>query len=167
MTLNTSNPLDDQIYNDMNLKSTNELLDIWKTNDRSVWSEAGFKAIEKVLHERNVSLPAQQKAEVEEESETDTYYNIDKLSSISSIANILAWVILGGDIIAVIAYLGLAVKSGSVNLLQYLIVPANVLNLLIWCVVYILPGLFFFAVLRMLSEGVYVLLEIAENNRTH
>jgi hypothetical protein len=165
MTPKPSDPINDQIYNELSLKSTDELLEIWKTNDRSVWSDEGFNAIQKILLERQGSVPPQKGVSTVEESDDSTYYNIDRLTSLATIANVLAWVILGGDLIAVIAYLGLALNSTSVNLIQYLMTPSNVLNLLIWCVVYILPGLFFFAVLRLLSEAVYVLLEIAENSR--
>jgi hypothetical protein len=62
----------DPIYNDMSLKSTDELLEIWKTNDHSVWSDAGFKAIQKILLERLGSVPPQEGASTEEESDSDT-----------------------------------------------------------------------------------------------
>jgi hypothetical protein len=167
MTTEKSDSMSNEIYNELNLKSTEELLEIWKTNDRSVWSDAGFKAIKKILIERQGSVPPQQAAPAEDEPDSGTYYDIDKISSISTIANVLAWVILVGDAIALIAYLFLGTQSNSVNLFKYLTSMSNVMNLLIWCVVYILPGLFFFVVLRVLSESIYVLVEIAENSRSH
>jgi len=157
MTPEKSDSLSNEIYNELNLKSTDELLEIWKKNDRSVWSDDGFKAIKKILIERQGSVPSQQVASTEEDSDTDTYYNIDKITSLATTANILAWVILVGYILAAIAYGYLGWKANSGYLFfQYLS----------W-LTYLLPGLFFFGVLRLLSEAVYVLLEIAENNRPH
>jgi hypothetical protein len=165
MATEQSDSLSDEIYNELNLKSTDELLEIWKTNDRSVWSDDGFKAINKILLERQGSVPPQEAAAPSEESDEDTYYNLDRITSIATIANVLAWIILVGDLIALIAYLRLGLLSNSVNLFQYLTNQSNVLNLLIWSVVYIVPGLFFFVLLRGLSEAMYMLLEIAENGR--
>ncbi len=48
-----------QIYSNLNLKDDEELLDIWKTNDRLEWSDKAFKAIEAILTERGVALPEQ------------------------------------------------------------------------------------------------------------
>ncbi len=155
MATEKSDPLSNEIYNELNLKSTDELLEIWEKNDRSVWSNEGFTAIKKILRERQVSIPPQKVASTKEESDSDTYYNIDKLTSLATTANVLSWVILVGYIFAAGAYLYLGWKANTGYLFaQYLS----------W-LTYLLPGLFFFGVLRLLSEAVYVLLEIAENNR--
>jgi hypothetical protein len=155
MATEQSDSMYDEIYNELNLKSTDELLEIWKSNNRKVWSGTAFKAIQKILLERLGSVPPQQGDSPEEESDPDTYYNIDRLTSLATIANILAWVLLVGYILAAGAYLYLVWKSNSGYLFaQYLAQ-----------LVYLLPGLFFFGVLRLLSESVYVLLEIAENSR--
>lgn len=47
------------IYDSMNLKNTDELVDIWVTNDRVQWSEAAFDAIREILSHRLAELPAQ------------------------------------------------------------------------------------------------------------
>ena len=155
MATEQSDSMYDEIYNELNLKSTDELREIWKSNNRKVWSGTAFKAIQKILLERLGSVPPQQGDSPEEESDPDTYYNIDRLTSLATIANILAWVLLVGYILAAGAYLYLVWKSNSGYLFaQYLAQ-----------LVYLLPGLFFFGVLRLLSESVYVLLEIAENSR--
>lgn len=48
-----------QIYNNMDLKSTDELLDIWQTNDREEWSENAFEIIREILAKRGVDIPEQ------------------------------------------------------------------------------------------------------------
>ena len=54
-----SNKLLEQIHERMGEKSTGELLTIWKDNDRGLWSDEVFKAIEEILTSRKVPLPAQ------------------------------------------------------------------------------------------------------------
>jgi len=54
-----SNDLRQQIYDNLNLKETEELIEIWKTNDRVEWSMAAFDAIREILQERVGDLPAQ------------------------------------------------------------------------------------------------------------
>jgi hypothetical protein len=155
MTPEKSDPMYDQIYNDLNKKSTDELLDIWKTNDRKVWSSTAFTAIQAILKDRLGSVPPQGAADPKEESDEGTYYSIDKITSIATVANVLAWIILVGDLAAAIAYLVVGLQSPSFTPIQYLS----------WFP-YLLPGVFFFGALRVLSESMYLLLEIAENSRT-
>jgi hypothetical protein len=58
-----------QIYSNLNLKETDELLDLWQTNHRGEWSDEAFKVIQDILIERSVEVPEQNKPvyEVEEE----------------------------------------------------------------------------------------------------
>jgi hypothetical protein len=49
----------DQIAQNMQQKTTEELLDIWVNNDRDQWSDAAFEAISQTLVERKVSVPPQ------------------------------------------------------------------------------------------------------------
>ena len=48
-----------QIYSRMNLKETDDLLEIWQTNDRAEWSDTAFQVIEEILKERSIALPRQ------------------------------------------------------------------------------------------------------------
>lgn len=155
MTPEKSDAMYDQIYNDLDKKSNDELLEIWKTNDRKVWSNTAFKAIQAILKERLGSVPPQGVADPKEESDEGTYYSIDKITSIASVANVLAWIILVADLAAAIAYLVVGLQNPGFTPVQYLS----------W-LPYLIPGLFFFGALRVLSESMYVLLEIAENSRT-
>jgi len=54
-----SDTLSKQIYERMRDKSSEELLTIWKENDRGLWSDEAFKAIEEILSSRKMPLPAQ------------------------------------------------------------------------------------------------------------
>jgi len=48
-----------QIRSNLNLKETDELLDIWTINNRASWSDQAFEAIEDILKERGVEIPEQ------------------------------------------------------------------------------------------------------------
>ena len=53
------NDLRKQIYNNFNLKETDELIEIWQKNDRVEWAEDAFNVIQKILQERLGELPPQ------------------------------------------------------------------------------------------------------------
>jgi hypothetical protein len=48
-----------QVYNNLNLKETDELVKIWQTNDRIEWTETAFNAIREILNERLGEIPPQ------------------------------------------------------------------------------------------------------------
>lgn len=50
----------DQFAQQMEGKSTDELLDIWRINDREQWTEPVFDAISRVLADRGVAAPEQE-----------------------------------------------------------------------------------------------------------
>jgi len=54
-----SDKLRGQIYSSLNLKGTDELLEIWQTNDRTEWSDTAFDVVEEILKERDVEVPIQ------------------------------------------------------------------------------------------------------------
>lgn len=49
----------DQIYNNLNLKDTDELVKIWEENDRSEWTDMTFEVLRGILQERLGTLPSQ------------------------------------------------------------------------------------------------------------
>jgi uncharacterized membrane protein YhaH (DUF805 family) len=55
-----SDDLHNQIYRSLNQKETDELIEIWKTNDRTAWTETAFDEIRRILEERLVELPSQE-----------------------------------------------------------------------------------------------------------
>ena len=51
--------LRNQIFSNLNLKETDELVDIWITNDRAEWSDTAFNVVEEILEQRLDELPVQ------------------------------------------------------------------------------------------------------------
>jgi hypothetical protein len=48
-----------QIYSRMNLKETDELINIWQANNRTEWSEEAFEIVKEILVERGEQVPEQ------------------------------------------------------------------------------------------------------------
>ena len=65
MTDNKPNKLIDTIKNHFESKSTEDLLEIWENNNKEAYSKEAFVAIELILNDRNVTLPAQSAHEQE------------------------------------------------------------------------------------------------------
>ncbi|HEX2997720.1 MAG TPA: hypothetical protein VHP14_23055, partial [Anaerolineales bacterium] len=61
-----------QIYGALNTKETEELLDIWQTNNRGEWSDEAFEVVERLLKERGVEIPQQDEPVYEVEEKTTT-----------------------------------------------------------------------------------------------
>jgi hypothetical protein len=53
---------DDPVYLNMNARSTRELLDLWRENDRAEWSDSAFAAIEAILRARGETPPLQRQS---------------------------------------------------------------------------------------------------------
>lgn len=60
-----------QIYESMDLRSTEELSEIWQTNDRVEWSDEAFDVIGEVLRNRGVEPPAQNEPVLEHDDEPE------------------------------------------------------------------------------------------------
>jgi hypothetical protein len=56
---NQESTLSKSIYQNMQLKDSDELLGIWIKNDRSEWSDEAFLVIHNILLERLGSVPQQ------------------------------------------------------------------------------------------------------------
>lgn len=48
-----------QIYNSLNWKETEELLEVWQKNDRVEWTETTFDVLQEILQQRLGELPPQ------------------------------------------------------------------------------------------------------------
>ena len=71
-----SNDLHKQIYDRMKLRETEELLEIWESNDRFEWSDEAFDVINKILKERGAEIPEQGKPvyeQVEDKTDKEDY----------------------------------------------------------------------------------------------
>ncbi len=62
-----SNELRNQIRGNLSHKDTNELLEIWKANDRAEWSDTTFEILEEILRERVNEIPPQNEPVFEHE----------------------------------------------------------------------------------------------------
>ena len=69
-----------QIYNNMVLKDTQELADIWQKNDRVLWASEAFDVIHDILLERGNNLPPQGEPILEYNNE-ETDDSIDELEA--------------------------------------------------------------------------------------
>jgi hypothetical protein len=70
-----SNNLRKQIHDNLNLKETDELLEIWKTNDRAEWSDTAFDVMKELLEQRLSEIPPQNEPVLEhiEQETIDDY----------------------------------------------------------------------------------------------
>jgi len=73
-----SSDLRGQIHDSLSLKETDELLEIWTTNDRVEWSETAFEVLKEILEQRLAELPAQKEPVLEyvEREIKDGYENL-------------------------------------------------------------------------------------------
>lgn len=63
--------LREQIYKKFDEKETNELLEIWQTNNRIEWSDLAFEVLEEVLKQRKLKLTKQNEPITEYKEEDD------------------------------------------------------------------------------------------------
>lgn len=172
--MNTEKEQRESIRIRMKQKSTAELLDIWKKNDRCEWTDEAFEIMGEILSARVGSLPAQgQVAESQEEKtdqgsdgqEEDTYHDFNTLVRISSWAKFLSWFALGLlillfvlDILAVV----LIVRQEGLD--------SSYLSGMLWTplvssTVPMLCSAAFFIIMQVIAEGVYLLADIEDNTR--
>ena len=69
----------------MNLKETEELLEIWQSNHRFEWSDEAFDVVNEILGERGVEIPAQDEpvyGQIKEENLEDYDFTEEELKII-------------------------------------------------------------------------------------
>ena len=164
----------EQIRIRMEQKTTEELLDIWKKNDRGEWTDAAFEVIREILAARIGSLPAQGEDIVDSEEKVDealededTYHIYENLVRVSSLARGFSWICLGLAVLALVVDIVLLLASVTVEnqmgwgwfSLDRVWIPLTSS----------LPSLLFsgflFVALRAIAEGIYVLLDIEDSTR--
>ena len=76
-----SGKLRDQVYKNLNLKETGELLEIWQENDRVEWSDTAFDVMKEILVKRLGETPPQDKPIYENVDDElgDEAYGFDEL----------------------------------------------------------------------------------------
>ena len=69
-----SNGLRQQIRDNLNLKDIYELLEIWRVNNRVIWSDTTFEVLSEILKERIGEVPPQDEPIRESEDREDENY---------------------------------------------------------------------------------------------
>jgi hypothetical protein len=64
-----NNELRQQTYNELNLRETEDLLEIWQANDHEEWSDMAFEVIKEILRKRLGEVPPQELPSEEQEAE--------------------------------------------------------------------------------------------------
>lgn len=100
---------------------------------------------------------------VKTDADTDLYHRPTRLMRMASIANVLSWILL----VLAILYFGIQTYNlvtqviqvaGQYTLVQ--LVPAFFSPFIV-----LMPALFLVVVLQILSEGIYLVMDIEENTR--
>lgn len=149
-----------QIRQTLDLKSTEELIEVWQNGDRAEWSEEAFGAIQEILQDRLGGLPLRE-GEVKNETsleEDETYHDFDQVTRIAYLAKVLSWIILG--LLAVYLVGDVVVFALDVNSNAYVGRPWYLYRGWLLPIIY---GGFFFVILQAVAHGLYILLDIEEN----
>lgn len=77
-----NNEFRQQIYNELNLRETDDLLDIWQENNRFEWSDDAFEVINEILKARGVEIPEQDEAKYEQNETKDYKFSDEELKII-------------------------------------------------------------------------------------
>ncbi len=170
-----------QVYSNLNLKETDELVDIWQTNDHVEWSDVAFGAVRKILLGRLGELPPQGEPiykheednilDEEDEESIPVFYNP---WDVISLAKWLRWAAVGIILITIISailkfsvtmsevYTSLTpffTNPGFTSIIAYFVTPFVVLfEVIIQCMVVYLA-------LTSLASMLKILMEIEFNSR--
>jgi hypothetical protein len=71
-----------QIYNELNLRETDDLLVIWQENNHFEWSDDAFEVISEILKARGVDIPQQDEAKYEQDATEDHKFSDEELKII-------------------------------------------------------------------------------------
>jgi len=182
------NDLRSQIFNNLNLKETEELLDIWTSNDHVAWSDMTFDVIKELLEQRLEEIPPQDEPIFEytqqenngmdEESETIDRYSSPENSPVFYKPKQVLWLYRWLNRLAVLA-VGIVI---IVNIPEIILMRHNVLadfagnpqgDLLSWLYALVIGGLvlalqcaLYYFSLRALASILKILMEMEFNSRT-
>lgn len=117
-----NNEFRQQIYNELNLRETDDLLDIWQENNHFEWSDDAFEVISKILKARGVEIPEQDAAKYKQNEAEDHQFSDEELKIIDDENPPDFYDPF--EVLRVSKWLGLAIK-----LLVGLIIIQNLLNI--------------------------------------
>jgi hypothetical protein len=166
MNATQEDPLRRQIYSRMQAEDTEELLDIWRRNDRTEWTDEAFEIVHDILLERLGSVPEQgefpkEETQEEVEDDEDIYHHPEKLIQIASWAKVFSWVALVLPVISGALTQMLIMRTSSTGYLVLVQMSWILPNLTLALV----AGGFFFLILQALAELIYIIMDIEENTR--
>lgn len=169
-TKNVMNSQDDtlnqNIYNVMEQKSTQELLEIWWANDRDEWTDDAFEIIGTILLKRLGFLPKQADIQSEIDDEIEFLHNRSWLVKIAVWSRKLSWIILAiWALLSIFVVVIGVIDEFSSGWFSWYLLAWSIANALINAFSYLLTSLFFFIVLQSVSHGIYILLEIYKNTQ--
>ncbi len=61
----------EQMYNELNLRETEDLLEIWWANDHEEWTDTAFEVIKEILIQRLGEIPPQEESVPEQDERVD------------------------------------------------------------------------------------------------
>ena len=159
------NDSEKRLYDQLNAKSSDELLAIWQENDEEAWVPEALKLVEQILTERGVDLSPAAETETspvqvedmaagETRSESLGLTNSDAILKIAKTAKVLSWVALIGWSLLITLFSLL--QGGSLD--RY---PVS--YVLVIFLANLAQGALYFFLLQILGEGIYLLLRIEKN----
>jgi hypothetical protein len=162
------NSMRQMIVSNMQARSTEELLAIWKTHDNEEWTEQAFSVVEDILRERLGSVPEQNQAldddegeEDEQADEVDVYHDRTSILNIASLARNASRVVpvLGG------IWLYLQVQADMESIAQRVqgLPSASTYSLLAGIVGKVIVSGALYLVLRAIAEILYLLVDLQES----
>ena len=153
-----------QIYNSLQEKDTQELLAIWKKNDREEWSDAAFDVLKAILQQRVGILPEQNAETGEDSADLDPLHDADMLMRIGYWARISSWII---PLILTVHFLYVTLRAffvGPFNPInQFGFSSWLTLNNIFDSVYTVATAAFYFIVLQGVAHGIDILLDIYAN----
>ena len=154
----------DSVHTSLLRKETEELIEIWKKNDREEWTDIAFEAIEEILLERLGAVPPQ--GEGIAEQELGTYHDPDVLVRLSVLAKTVAGVVLVASIVIWLTNVVEFATSVAESYMMAGIGYGYVVAYAIRSATTLVAGAFYYVVLRFLSEVAYILMDIEDNTRS-
>jgi hypothetical protein len=185
-----SDPIYRQIYNTLNLKTTEELIEIWQTNDRVDWTDTAFDVIREILQERLGELPPQNDAIYEHgegwlENETNEFEDEVNEKDLCNLENEpafyeprqvlkletwLNWLAIA--MVAISAILNLLDLGTWHQIIRSYYMNSSLWDLISWLIAFIiigfyimLQGLIYYFVLKALASILNILMEMEFNSR--
>lgn len=168
----SDNSLHKSIFDNLNLKETDELLQIWQENKRDEWSDTTFDIIEQILRERGVQIPPQDdpalKPEDGEDEETTevtsstgrqpVFYKPQELLLFADATSVAAWVVLA-------IYIINALRPFLFNLGEFAQNPGLMVSGILTFFGQAAAGVISFILLKGISFALKVLMEFEFNTR--